>query len=176
MALTDELREWARNHRAELNLGQLSERTIIDIANRIQMAATTQSLDARFNGYSSAIEEFRGKSMHLPVDADGEVIHLGDRMKGIHFEDGVVTCIKFEQAANGTVNASIAVRPYGWDTATWYDPEDYRHYHILTVEDVLREMADRIYADEDDGEPRNRDAIVSEYAAQLQLAKESATL
>ena len=179
MALTDELREWARNHRAELELGQLSERTIIDIANRIQTAATTDSLNARFNGYSSAIDEFCDKSMHLPVDADGEVIHLGDRVAGIPWEDGVVTGIQFEQVENGKVNASIAVRPHGWDTATWHDPEDYRHYRTPTVEDVLREFAER-YLDYEGVPSAGRrgvgEELMDEYAARLRLVEESDTL
>ena len=49
----------------------------------------------------------------------------------------------------------------------WVEADELHHVKQPTVEDVLREMADRCYADED--EPRDRDAIVAEYAAKLQL-------
>ena len=169
MALTDELREWAKNHRAELNMGQLSERTILDIAGHIEATVTSQLYDAECSGYMRAIDEFCDKSLHLPVDADGKVIHLGDHVDGISWEDGIVTSIKFEQWENGKINASIAVRPHGWDTSTWHDPEDYRHHHEPTVEDVLREFADAM----SNTHPLDVPARIAEYAAKLRLTEKN---
>jgi hypothetical protein len=162
----NELYEFARRC-----AGGMGGDALQDIANRIDAAVTSKLLDANFAGYRRAIDELNDKSMPLPVDADYEVYHLGDRVKGIPWEDGVVTGIQFEQVENGKVNASIAVRPHGWDTSTWHDPEDFRHYHEPTVEDVLREFADDVYADSPNV-LRDRDAIVERYAAKLRLAEE----
>lgn len=95
----------------------------------------------------------------LPKDADGMTIRVGDVMEwpdGKTFDvvgigDGVLFYI---ENADGP--------------ADWTGASTKRHHHEPTVEDVLREMADRIYADED--EPRSRDAIVAEYAQRLRLA------
>lgn len=93
--------------------------------------------------------------VRLPVDADGEYIHIGDVME-------IEGRIRFEVRFFTLTESEWTVNSEGWF------PEKLRHYHAPTVEDVLREMADRIYADED--EPRSRDAIVAEYAAKLRLA------
>ena len=102
----------------------------------------------------------------LPRDADGEVIHVGDVMdsKVDYLFDGK----PFEVRA-------LVLCEDGWEVADGrfgnrYEPDSLRHHHAPTVEDVLREMADRCYADED--EPRDRDAIVAEFAAKLRLADE----
>ena len=102
----------------------------------------------------------------LPRDADGEPIHVGDVMDS-----------RVDYLFDGkpfTVRALVLCED-GWEVADGrfgnrYEPDSLRHHHAPTVEDVLREMADRCYADED--EPRDRDAIVAEFAAKLRLADE----
>ena len=94
----------------------------------------------------------------LPVDADGEYIHMGDRME------------------NGELVARIVLTDGSWEPTIYtaatpnqlheYYCHDIRHYHAPTVEDVLREMLDAW------GElPSNatNEAIVAEYAKRLQL-------
>jgi len=95
----------------------------------------------------------------LPLDADGVPIHVGDDMQSV-----------IEPASHGTVYRMELRRDGWWIYFSSVDtrPTKCRHHHEPTVEDVLREMADRCYADED--EPRDRDAIVAEYAAKLRLA------
>ena len=132
MGLTDELREWARNHRAELSLGQLSERKILDIANRIQATATTNSLDAFFNGYSMAIDEFSDKSIHLPVDANFVPIHVGDRLDGY---GKTIEVVELRYVRSGWVMVSKDGNAYADSSAFKH------HHHAPTVEDVLREFA-----------------------------------
>ena len=171
MGLTDELREWARNHRAELSLGQLSERKILDIANRIQTTATTNSLDAYFNGYSMAIDEFADKSIHLPVDANFVPIHAGDRLDGY---GKTIEVVELRYVRSGWVMVSK-------DGNAYADSSAFKHHHAPTVEDVLREFAEKMnenlgmYTGEaiDADEWRDADAkTVAEYAAKLRLADE----
>ena len=101
--------------------------------------------------------EVAERYMELPVDADGVPIRVGDVLT-----DGEYKFKVFELAAFGDGSWSIRNE----DGNAWAAC-DVTHHHEPTVEDVLREMADRCYADED--EPRDRDAIVAEYAAKLQL-------
>lgn len=108
----------------------------------------------------------------LPLDADGEYIHIGDVMENLREDLEPKLHHRFKVYG-------IQYRDYGQVCAltedgypsTLYRANECRHYQAPTVEDVLREMADRCYADED--EPRDRDAIVAEYAAKLRLADDA---
>jgi len=99
----------------------------------------------------------------LPIDADGVPIHVWDVMKGEKVGGGFSE--PFEVV--GYIMSNGELEPM--DEHKCPRRRKYlHHHHEPTVEDVLREMADRCYADED--EPRDRDAIVAEYAAKLRLA------
>ena len=64
---------------------------------------------------------------------------------------------------------------YGWDEGngrySQFDVVCYRHHHAPTVEDVLREFANEVYADADN-EIRDRDFLCAKYAKRLTLAGE----
>ena len=98
--------------------------------------------------------------MLLPVDADGEVIHIGDKVESVHREDGTVVGIQYYEG----VRVLIAVRPRNWDTPSWCDPAEYRHYHKPTIEEVLLEFGDDVQrcCDTED--------TIAEYAAKLREA------
>jgi hypothetical protein len=69
----------------------------------------------------------------LPVDANGEYIHIGDELCGYGRPDGGVYC----KATNGYmvfVGEDGECAPDQW--MVW-DPDNCAHYHRLTVEDVL---------------------------------------
>ena len=89
--------------------------------------------------------------MRLPVDADGEPIHVGDEM--LDFEHNRVT-VKW-------------VYPGGYmyfendDYMTVINPELHHHYHALTIEDVLREFGDEVQRCCD------TENTIAEYAAKL---------
>lgn len=94
--------------------------------------------------------------IELPKDADDVPWRIGDRD-----EDGnVVTQLRLTSA--------------GWFIITdgnWpYRPKHKRHRHAPTVEDVLREFADEVYADADN-EIRDRDFLCAKYAKRLTLAE-----
>lgn len=72
----------------------------------------------------------------LPVDADGEPIHVGDVMEersGHTFE--VASLMVF----GGSDNWLVLSDPRNF--SSFREPHDIRHHHAPTVEDVLREFA-----------------------------------
>lgn len=89
----------------------------------------------------------------LPVDADGEVIHIGDMMEW--YQGGNV----FTVTALHLVSREWEV----WGDDAEYAPDECRHHHEPTVEDVLREFAYGL------GVPV-ADSYVAATAAKLRLA------
>jgi hypothetical protein len=88
--------------------------------------------------------------MRLPVDADGEPIHVGDMMR---WTDG---------AAFNVVGVGNGVFFYNDCDGAWCtSASDKTHYHKPTVEDVLREFGDEVRqcCDTED--------TIAEYAARL---------
>ena len=166
MSITDELREYATNG----SLHYCSD--YLAIADRIDAEHESACAEAYGNGVMSvpiALDE--SAWVKLPVDADGVPIHVGDELDGLHYEDGTVTGIQYWLAANGIIRELVAVRPHGWDTATWHDPEEYRHRHAPTVEDVLREFAEKITDSQIPNVHPTYEEAIAEYAAKLRLAE-----
>lgn len=173
--ITDELRKWAEDNTLKDRVlptcppqhavhGVLE--TLLRIADRI---------DAEHEKAIRELNNLADASVHLPVDADGVPIHIGDEMDGVDKYDtlkkvrGKVITVSFE--SDGIVD--VAVQAWNGDGRSWHraylDPDAsvYRHYHKPTVKDVLREMA----VDWDcaaDGE--DKEAVLNEYAAKLCLA------
>lgn len=152
MSITGELRKWN------------DETTILPITRRQLLDAISDRIDAE---HEKAIRELNNLAdaiadscVQLPKDANGEYIHIGDRME--HIELGYV----LEVIAVGVV-CFIA-----WNTHLnrycQYDSKLFRHHHEPTVEDVLREFAGTLASAENNWGSDVNDAI-AEYAAKLQL-------
>ena len=97
----------------------------------------------------------------LPKDADGEYIHVGDVME---WSDGET----FDVIGIGDGVLFYTESECG-GPAEWTGASNKRHHHVPTVEDVLREFADEVYADADN-EIRDRDFLCAKYAKRLTLA------
>jgi len=113
---------------------------------------------------STEIERLEDELAHrieLPKDADNVPWNPGDGDE------------------DGNVVIELRLTSDGWFVITdgeWpYRPESKRHYHAQTVEDVLREFANEVYADADN-EIRDRDFLCAKYAKRLTLAEESSSL
>ena len=111
------------------------------------------------------------------LDADKAPIRIGDKVDSDHHEDGTVMGVQFYEMPRG-IRTLVAVRPDGWDVATWHTPDEYRHHKQPTVEGVLRDMhvkldeVTALYVGEAiDSDERDRDEarIFAEYSAKLQL-------
>lgn len=97
----------------------------------------------------------------LPVDADGEPIHIGDVMENI-------VCPSVHREVSGVGVECF----YGWDDGngrySQFSANCYRHHHEPTVEDVLTKFGiDWEY----ETNSEDRAALLAEYAAKLRLAK-----
>jgi hypothetical protein len=116
--------------------------------------------------------------MMLPKDADGEPIHVGDVMdsKVDYLFDGKPFTVR-----------GLVLCEDGWEVTDGrfgnrYKPDSLRHHHVPTVEDVLREFAEKMnenmgmYTGEaiDADEWHDADAkTVEKYAAKLQLREDA---
>jgi hypothetical protein len=100
-----------------------------------------------------------GDMVALPVDADGEVIHLGDELQ---WDDG-------ERFTVIGVGGSCVFYVNDDGIAQWTLAGNKRHYHKPTVEDMLRDFA---YCLEDGATEQSMDELVGEYAKKLQLKED----
>lgn len=101
--------------------------------------------------------------VRLPVDADGVPIHVGDVL------DGYSKTIEVVELRTGRSGWVLISR----DGNAYADCAAFTHHHAPTVEDVLREFADRVC---NSGHQWGLDAAdtIAEYAARLRLAGEDA--
>ena len=104
--------------------------------------------------------------VRLPVDADGEVVRIGDVMVmashpfGCEDKPLVVDRMELSRGMHGEVWC-LALDT---DRSCWTQAAVLRHYHAPTVEDVLREFADEVQRCCDTAD------TIAEYAAKLRLA------
>jgi hypothetical protein len=150
MNITDELRKWAEEfwEFAYSKFGDKAE--LLAIADRID-AEHERQLEVLYRDMSDA------EYVELPKDADGEYIHVGDRMQVC--KTGTV----FDVTLLRLINSGWVVNPVN------FVPSDLRHYHAPTVEDVLREFVTEFNRDDSelcDGE------IIERFAAKLQLKED----
>lgn len=188
MGITDELRERID---AVCRVSGLDCKRLTAIADRIDAAHADAvqrehmtAYDAGYDeGYASADDWMADNEdamaehgWYRALAADKTTIRIGDKVDSDHHEDGIVMGIQFYEMPRG-IRTLVAVRPDGWDVATWHTPDDYRH-HAPTVEDVLRDMHAKLdevtalYVGEAiDSDERDSDEarILAEYAAKLQL-------
>ena len=174
MSITDELRAWAKEH--------LSRSSILAIADRID-AEHQKALDEWkakhgqmwLKGYAECHAELlEGNEslasdlescgwIRLPVDADGEYIHIGDVMENI-------VCPSVHREVTGVGVECF----YGFDESigrySQFDVNCYRHHHAPTVEDVLREFGRGWHEQMNAPETFDIADYVERYAAKLRLA------
>ena len=155
MRITDELRKWFKARRF---MGYGWEE-IYSIADRID--AEYQKVIRELNELVGEMDELNEISALLPVDADGEVIHLADRVGN---DEPVVRIVLTNESFGPSVY--IGKSP---NALHEHFCNKVRHYHKPSVEDVLRETA----IDWDcaaDGE--DKEAVLKEYAAKFRLAND----
>lgn len=170
MVATDELREWTRNHTVNCSDNRI---TLVAIADRIDAeheadVSTACRLAAGLD--NDALAE-RGY-IALPVDADGEVVRIGDVMVmashpfGCEDKPLVVDRMELSRGMHGEVWC-LALDT---DRSCWTQAAVLRHYHAPTVEDVLHELLVQAvgYSDANTTVALN---TISEYAAKLRLAE-----
>lgn len=107
----------------------------------------------------------------LPRDADGEYVYVGDVMEDADGEVFTVSSIDYGFHLPNRESAAWML----WSIdAEFNEPADQcRHHHEPTVEDVLREFAEKITDSQIPGMRPTYDEVIAEYAAKLRLAGES---
>ena len=152
MSITDELREYA---------GSFYLFRYKDV--REKLDAIADRIDAEHEKAIRELNDLADASVLLPVDANGEYIHVGDVM---------------ESRAGFDLFPQFEVRAMRYDGDEWevfdrlgdsYEPSGLRHYHKPTVEDVLWKLLGDIRPDMEDEEAL---PIVAAYAKKLRLAEE----
>ena len=182
----DRLREYVANAPAS-SMGEMARAIVRNYCDAIDVEAGDPTGARRFAERLEAaaaecadVTLFGTDYTALPVDADGEPIHVGDVMEersGHTFE--VASLMAF----GGSDNWLVLSDPRNF--SSFREPHDIRHHHAPTVEDVLREFVERLdeIGSEDDcvGEAeqecracirRDIAAAYAEYAAKLRLAGE----
>lgn len=180
MSITDELREYVRHYSVA---GSSKDKTLTAIADRIDAAhrSALEKLAAQLDE-TSDMREFCGRLeeaatnredvtlwgidyIPLPVDADGVPIRVGDVMEFSAFD--------LEHPVTRTVDGLGQDIFFAWCGERGYQQHDVKRYrhHPPTVEDVLREFADRVC---NSGHQWGLDAAdtIAEFAAKLRLAGE----
>lgn len=163
MSITDELREYViRVHRN----GWFDRRVcddLLEITDRID-AEHERMYEALTIGMEPMTEENMARNgwVKLPVDADGEYIHIGDRME------------------NNERVARIVLTDESWEPSVYleklpnvlheYFCNEISHYHAPTVEDVLREFAEKITDSQIPNVHPTYEEAIAEYASKLRLA------
>ena len=183
MESIDRLRDWLKGR---LLLGN-GWNELNEIADAIESEVKANRVDAYTKGYDEgfasaddwAAQHEDAMAEHgwvrLPVDADGEYIHVGDvvtmdlmfggkssplvvdRMELSHGKDGELWCIALDT-----------------DKECWNLPSLMHHHHAPTVEDVLREFTDAVleWAGKSGtvAEVGTWSDVAAKYAAKLRLA------
>lgn len=132
------------------------------ISDELRAAANMLFLSGS-NGYNVLIglaDRIDAEMVELPKDAGGEYIHIGDVMEW---------CDSGETLTVEGIGSDVLFYIDG-ENAEWTAARNKRHHHEPTVEDVLREFADRVC---NSGHQWGLDAAdtIAEYAARLRLAE-----
>ena len=163
MSITDELRRLIEDPL----LGYASQDQHIEKLTKIADRIDAEHEKAITAAHSNGITEYGSMVAHeyvkLPVDADGEVIHIGDRVEN---NERVVRIV----LTDGSCEPSVYVEMLP-NVLHEYFCNEISHYHEPTVEDVLREFFSRYVRYVKTNPKEEDDAIIAEYAAKLRLAK-----
>ena len=163
MSITNGLREYVSGP-AKSGISHICENAILNIADRIDAEHESACAAAYGSGVMSvpiALDE--SAWVELPKDADGVPIRIGDVMENI-------VCPSVHREVTGVGVECF----YGFDEGngrySQFGANCYRHYHAPTVEDVLREFAEKVTDSQVPGVRPTYEEAISEYAAKLRLA------
>ena len=186
MSITDELREWARGFEnvwvkpasKEIVVTTGTSMPVDHVNMRLFIEGMLDRVDAeheRTVGFCKRLEDAAAKREDveifgveytaLPLDADGEYIHIGDVMEW---------CDSGETLTVEGIGSDVLFYIDG-ENAEWTAARNKRH-HAPTVEDVLREFADEVWNRCCEGATASDsgiDELVAECAAKLRLAGEN---
>ena len=153
MESIERLRTYARGYELYVN------HKLLDIADSIEREVEDKLTSSEYNmrrEHDEWVADRDANWVTLPLAADGEAIHIGDLMES---DDGETFKV-----------CRLQLFDSGWAIdGGKFTQGEIRHHHAPTVEDVLREFADRVC---NSGHQWGLDAdtTIAEYAARLRLA------
>jgi hypothetical protein len=157
MSITDELRKWAE---------EFWEFAYSKFGDKAELLAIADRIDADHQKAIRELNNFADASVLLPVDAEGEPIHIGDMMEHGKARGHVIALMLSEYPKKWGGELHWGVQLKGEQAPTALDLT-FHHFHAPTVEDVLFEFA---LACEDAGNAGPEvERIAAEYAAKLRL-------
>ena len=176
MSITDELRECIATaiwqYENDVKTAYIPKDKLLAIADRIDAEHEKAVTAAHSNGITKYGSMVAREYVKLPVDADGKVIHVEDEVELLDGSNRFKAEWLEWDGEDWAVHETIG---YG----AYHEPSSLRHSHKPTVEDVLREFAERICSGDHaviNGTYRGLEDLdlLAEYAAKLQLAGEDA--
>lgn len=180
MSITDELREAFNDCTVmagvenDFECVYITKQAALNLLDEID-AAHERELAEQYASLTIDMEPMTDENMakggwvRLPLDADGEPIHIGDVMEKMREDLEPSSYHKFK-----VYGIHYQAYGQGWALSEdgyprdLYRPCECRHYHKATVEDVLDEFVERWHDTHHDDIP----ALLAEYAAKLRLAGE----
>lgn len=171
MSITDELRKEARGFGRYVYTAPQAD-CLTAIADRIDAEHEAACAEAYGNGVMSvpiALDE--SAWVELPKDAHGEYIRVGDMMERGKARGHVIALMLSEYPKKWGGELHWGVQLEGEQAPTALDAF-FKHYHKPTVEDVLREFAEKIIDSQIPSMHPTYEEAIAEYAAKLRLAGE----
>lgn len=152
--LTDEMRKWGRDM-AFVNDNPRFVKRVDELCDNIYKEHE-KMLSEQYDSLTVDMKPMTDENMaeggwtRLPMDADGEYIHVGDILIG--YNDTAIV-------------KGLTLSKNGWelicDNGIWHDPEEFVHYHKPTVEEILQEFRDEValgYVDKE---------VIDEFASRI---------
>ena len=128
MSITDELRDYAKCYSVA---GSWEDEKLIAIADRIDAEHERVRAESIIDMTDESMAEHGW--VRLPVDADGEPIHVGDE----------VTFLGHSTVDAIGKDGEVFIFADNWPDGVYAERAcDLRHYHAPTLEDVLSDIAD----------------------------------
>lgn len=130
--------------------------------------AIADRIDAEYQKAIRELNNLVDASIFMPVDANGEIIHIGDDMERGKARGHVIALMlsNYPKKWGGGLHWSIQLE--GEQAPTALDLM-FHHYHEPTVEDVLREFANLFAPEATTLSDQDFDETIAEYAQKLQL-------
>ena len=174
MAITDELRLFAADPYTGWVPTDKQQADLRAIADRIDAEHESACAEAYGNGVMSvpiALDE--SAWVKLPVDADGVPIHIGDMVEDASVREIIEQVMQIRYTLATSSKAPTVLTSIITDASQLpQKSSDYRHYRAPTVEDVLREFAEKITDSQIPNVHPTYEEAIAEYAAKLRLAGE----
>jgi len=161
MSVTCELWAYIEQYGGKLMSNRQAEE-LATIAEHIDQAHESAMYDMR-REHDEWVADRDANWVKLPLDADGMPIRVGDVMEN-------VVSPSIHREVTGVGVECFYAWEDGFGRYSQFDAPNYRHHHEPTVEDVLREFAEKVIDSQIPSVHPTYEEAIAEYAAKLRLA------